>query len=62
MAIETIMQNAVEKIHNGYKGFYKHSIIILRKDIYEALGTPERLNGMKVKMTDDKNAPEIILA
>ena len=56
-----ILQDAIERFRNGYNGFYTYSIVLLRKDLYEALNTPERWNGMEVKVVDDENAPIMFL-
>ena len=55
------LQDAIEKFRNGYNGFYTYSIVLLRRDLYEALNAPERWNGMEVKVTDDKDAPIMFL-
>ena len=52
-----ILQDAIERFRNGYNGFYTYSIVLLRRDLYEALNAPERWNGMEVKVTDDEDAP-----
>ena len=56
-----ILQDAIERFRNGFNGFYAYSIVLLRRDLYQALNAPERWNGMEVKVTDDENAPIMFL-
>lgn len=56
-----ILQDAIERFRNGYNGFYAYSIVLLRRDLYEALNAPEHWNGMEVKVTDDEDAPIMFL-
>ena len=56
-----ILQDAIERFRNGYNGFYTYSIVLLRRDLYEALNASERLNGIKVNVTDDEKAPIMFL-
>ena len=55
------LQDAIERFRNGYNGFYTYSIVLLRKDLYEALNRPEHWNGMEVKVSDDEDAPIMFL-
>ena len=55
------LQYAIERFRNGQNVFYTYSIVLLRKDLYEALNAPERWNGMEVKVTDDEDAPIMFL-